>query len=32
VIAEFDIHRIGPSIAALFETAPGARATASPSR
>ena len=32
VIAEFDIRRIGPSIAALFETAPGARVTASTSR
>jgi colanic acid/amylovoran biosynthesis glycosyltransferase len=32
VIAEFDIRRIGPSIAALFETAPGARVTPSTSR
>lgn len=32
VIAEFDIRRIGPSIAALFESAPGARLTSSPSR
>jgi glycosyltransferase involved in cell wall biosynthesis len=32
VIAEFDIRRIGPSIAALFESAPGARLTSSLSR
>jgi colanic acid/amylovoran biosynthesis glycosyltransferase len=32
VIAEFDIRRIGPSIAALFEAATGARATSSRSR
>jgi colanic acid/amylovoran biosynthesis glycosyltransferase len=30
VVAEFDITRIGPSIAALFETAPGARVSAAP--